>query len=310
MIKFFCRLLALFFLVGFAFITTQKLTSLLLSKENLRIKTKTGLLIAGDSHAQYGFKINQLKDAANIGASAEPYLYTYYKLRWMLDANPTIKKVVLTCGAHNINSSGDFKFINDPDYTNWGFMTYYMLLDKEGIKDIKLLNKGESAFKQFLKYDLYLRFKTNTIFSKLLLTDKFPKMFGFYKGGTRDEDNKSKALTEIKHHKHFFVNDSVMPTSLFAVKYLDKIAALCNQKGIELYLVSTPVYINYYNNIPAPLLKEFYEEMKKLEKKYLHVHYFDFYNYPFPDETYYRDLHHINPKGTPLFTKKINELIN
>lgn len=305
----FYKIAALLVFLGLFYELTSICTSWLLSEKNLKIhNADIKTIILGDSHAQYGLEDSVIRNSVNLANSDEPIPYTYYKLLTILNANPQIKNVVYSIGLHNLNSSMHNKFIADPNYTNFGLMTYYMLLDREGINDIKVMNAGENSIKQFLKYELYLKLKANTLFSAKLFSKNYPESFPFWRGAEPDEVG-TLTLKEIKKHKHFYVNDTLTKTSDIFLKYLNKIAALCNEKGVELYLVSTPAYPTYYKNVPPALLTDFYKQVQEVQSKYQYVHYFDLYNFKFPDDSYYRDLHHINHKGAVMLSVKVNELI-
>src|SRR5688572_25260441 len=61
------------------------------------------MLILGDSHVQNAVDDGQLPYSINLSQGLEMFMFSYAKLKVMLESHPHIKKVILGCSYHNLS---------------------------------------------------------------------------------------------------------------------------------------------------------------------------------------------------------------
>ena len=66
--------------------------------EPYRVDESVTTVITGDSHVQIAINDGSMGETRNIALFSEPYIYSYYKLKEILEHNHNIEKVILGFG--------------------------------------------------------------------------------------------------------------------------------------------------------------------------------------------------------------------
>jgi hypothetical protein len=270
-----------------------------LANKNLHLKPGTHILLLGDSHAETAFNDSIILHSQNIAFHAEHYLFTYFKLKKLLEANPTIDKVVLSFGPHNISQGADITIFSESRNSR-SFARYFMLLDSEGVDDT--YSPSQNWRTNYLKWKLGIPFQLKleakliykTIFSKPVSINDFPFNGEFY-ASSKHSFKKVNATIQA----HYYKNNILLKESDLAIKYLYKIINLTKAKGVKLYLVNTPLHELYTNNIPDYFRKAYKKETNRISKNYPNVVYIDLSQIEL-DENNFGDYHHVNYKGSKV----------
>ncbi|MDD3804198.1 MAG: hypothetical protein PHW02_07440 [bacterium] len=265
-------------------------------KENVRV------LIAGDSHTQTALNPGLMTNAASFTYSNENYFFTYYKLKWALEKNNTVKAVILGFSYHNLSREQE-RVIKDRTF----FLEHnFLLLDSCGRRIVK--EKSEDLFNYFrLKYEfgLPLNFYNNDLLMINFASNKKEyavKIWGGYKNMTTANltDEHKKKLAVEKNTKN-------LDSSLLMREYLEKISLMCEKRGITLYLVNTPMHDLYFERYTKKTIDDYLDIADSIKTADKAV-YLDFRSYLAEDSFFY-DGEHINESGAGIFSEMIDSIV-
>jgi hypothetical protein len=254
--------------------------------QSLPIK-KVQILIAGDSHTQYGINPSVIGDAQNISQSAEPYIITFWKLKKIFKSHkPNI--LILGFSPHNISEFNDFKFSKP----KWSYEMFKRSYTIEQFNDIN--NKIPIDYLTFYKVlwkQCCLLPKTNHI---------------YYIGNYVESYNSNISDWKSAIKRHYYFNDKELSVSETAVNYLDSIVILCKKENVSLILAGPPVSENYYKHIPQSIKKEYHLLYNKYKHFLTKINDTET-NYP---DSLFLDSDHLNSYGANRFSKEILNKIN
>jgi len=273
----------LFLIIAFGTIALTNFLIIFISKAPL---PQTNVLIAGDSHTQCSLNPKLFKSAVNISQSAEPYVITFWKLKYILDNNkPDV--LLLGFGHHNISAFNDIKFKNKI-WSSELFRRTYTIQKFRNLKQIEI------------DYFGYYKILFKNIF--LLPHRKHFNFIGHYSNST--DSNLADLKSAIE--RHYYNKKNELPVSEISIAYLDSIVQICNKNKINLVLINSPVHKVYYDNIPDIIKDRYNSEKKRLINMEIPV--FDYSNM-FYEDSLYLNADHINEKGAAKFTLTIIDLI-
>jgi len=280
-----------------------------LSNSNFVIDKKINILILGDSHSEAAFNDKIIPNSVNYAFSAEHYLFTYFKLKKIIEANPQINKVVLSFAAHNISKNIDDVIFLDTRNSR-SFARYFMLLNRESIWECKSNSqnwkinylKWKFSIPFQLKLELKLIYKV--LFFKKILVKDYPFIGKFYKSKHHVFSNLNNEILN-----HYFTNNSISKESDLNIKYLNKIVDFVRAKKIKLYLINTPQHKKYRERIPIFFKKEYKLLSNKLVNKDTSlIKIIDLSEININD-TCYGDYHHVNYYGATIVSNKIIDVV-
>jgi len=127
-----------------------------LQDKNLNLGVNINTLIVGDSHAETSFDDKVILNSRNIAFHAEHYLFTYFKVKRIIEANPQIEKVILSYGPHNLSQGADVTLFS-LGRNSRSFARYFMLLDQEGVDDT--YSPSQNWRVNYLKWKLNIPFQ-------------------------------------------------------------------------------------------------------------------------------------------------------
>ncbi len=263
-------------------------------------------LILGDSQAQFAFNPHYIQNSVNGAIVAEPFFYTFYKLKFIYQQNRHLKNIILSLSPHNLSEFNDEKLFNSEDLMHF-YDQYYMLLDESGKSVIR--NFNQPFVVSTIKYDLGVPleiYKNLQLWIKILLAKQQPGDYAFWGGyDTRNRsDIQMKRILWITG-RHYYNGDQVASASKVMLQYLEELASFCHQNQLQLWLVTPPLHKAYRERIPdsfVDLLNETTDNLTTLPG----VHYFDYSAMQIPD-AYFYDSDHLNTRGANAFSQIINE---
>jgi len=197
---------------------------------------KTGndisIVFAGDSHVECSVNDKLIENSINIAESGEAYLYSFAKIKALLDNNKAIDKIFLGFSFGDLAKEkedswlfGDISVIEKIKYYN------YLLTCDE--KSLIVRKNPVSYFKGLMKSVLNNVMILMKSYSKGD-SDKGMVNFGGYRHLVRD-----KLYQDIGQHSFA---DQPFEKSLIHEEYLLKISDLCRQRSVRLVLLNTPKY--------------------------------------------------------------------
>ncbi len=243
----------------------------------------TSILVAGDSHPQRAINPKLLRSASSITQSAEPYVLTYWKLKYFLK-RIEVDTLLLGYAHHNISEFNDIKLSHN--LWSWEmFKRTYLILNP---RDLVKFNFDYSDFIEiyFFKAGLYPK-KSKQIFQ------------GRYKNNDRNDlNNKDEGL-----ERHYYIDGELAKVSELSILYLNKILKLCEEYNIVPILLATPVHEYYFTNIPEHMKERFELEKTKFIEQNITV--YDLTTTYYPEEEY-MNMDHINIKGSKRIATWLN----
>jgi len=72
-----------------------------------KVREGVNVLFAGDSHAQYGLSDKLEERTQNISYRSEKFIWSYLKLKKILDQNKDLKKIYLSVSYHSFAKGND-----------------------------------------------------------------------------------------------------------------------------------------------------------------------------------------------------------
>lgn len=229
----------------------------------------SAVVFVGDSRMNY---LYQSPD--NYGATAEPIVYTYYKVKYMLSQRK-LDTVVLAVGYNS-------------------FASYY----DEHIKNISIMER----YYPYLPDSVQRKYLTKVQHPRVLydrtidLLRTGTVVVGAYNAPPRNwyfsKTDCNKRLKEQYEGK-------VLCTA--NLQYLDSMRMLCAAHGVQLILLHSPIHPYYEEHVPTTFIATY----KQTVAQYLVWNFAHTLNV---DTLFLGDGDHVTEKGAEIMTKKIDSL--
>ena len=246
-------------------------------------------VIIGDSHTMWSIDASNVDKVRNVSLNAEGYVYTYHKLKHLLDTEPNISHVYLGFGYHNLSGYYD-DFIFGSQFKNL-IHRYLGVMELNDFMRVLLNNPDDLlvVFKNILQRGIRSGLK-----QECTLYGSFP------------DDKKLAELNLDQMRKRiqeqFYENGEVISVSESNIKYLNKIIALILNKQIKLTILNTPLHHKYIESIPEKYVSLYHEFISRNQ-----LELYDFKDMALPDSYFLPDADHVNYNGALLTTEKFKE---
>lgn len=241
-------------------------------------------LIMGDSHTMWAISDADIDGLQNVSWNAESYIFTFAKLRYILNKEHNITEIFLGFSYHNLSSYYDHYI--------YGEKMEYILYRYIGV----------------LNYQEFIEISANSSFgfmlspkilygvSKSMLTNDCV-LFGI--GAYKPMKNTfNMEHLENRIQEQYYNKTEVIDTSEINIRYLKKIVDLCKEKNIKLTMLQTPMHKSYIKKVPKIYI-EYFDHFIKSNNLDL----FDFQNLELPDSCFLPDADHVNYYGLKLTTQ-------
>lgn len=278
-------------LIIIVILTSMGFNSYIGNKAVIKLDSNINNVVFGHSHAECAFNDSLISNFKNLAESGESYFYTYIKAKQVLEHNPQLKTVFIEYANVDVALEKD-KDIWSDKYINWRYPVYSALMDAE--EHFFLLSKNPKSIIETLP-------KT---FKKQLSKIKNNKYnFGESLGGYKHlEESKLDSLLKVganlkKSHPDYF------KASKENLLYLHKIISICKEKKLKIYLIRSPMFLDSYYVSNEELLQNI------LKDQFADIAFLDFKDFPLNNDEY-RDLNHINYRGSIKFSKWFNTFLN
>lgn len=259
------------------------------------VEPKT-MLVIGDSHSECAFNDSLVNGLVNFSQAGESYFYSYFKIKMVIDQNPNIKTLLIEISNNQVKKDTDRRIWGDK-YLPFKFPVYGAFMD---VKSIELLmDNNPEGFRS----SIFPLIKSNTkmIFKGL---DYKEEIGGYHYLTTTLKDS-------IAEYDAF--DDDLIPSKndrsasnnpeIFELEYLRKIMHYGESKGLQVFLVRSPLNEKYQGFENEKLFKD------KLESAFPEIELLDFAYFPLSNEQF-ADLSHLNYKGAKRFSLWFNKLID
>lgn len=271
---------------------------LMLSFFNKRLLThykndsRYNTLIMGDSHVQNAVDDRQMPYTINLSQGLENFIFSYAKLKIMLESHPYIKRVLLGCSYHNLSGR------------------YEEYIMEKG--EPSLLKKN--FFLLSLKEQYWLLWHNRTI--------TIPLLRGAIKTGFYNIASPANDYSFIGYHININVPRAVNTESIresvkkdyyagkdlkdfFSVNiyYLNKIIDLCRSKNIELFILNPPTHSTYKALVPT----QYKEKLRSLTDGRARL--LEFNDLQLADSCFLPDGRHLSGKGAAIVTANLKAML-
>lgn len=292
--KFIKRMLVFFLLTLIVLIGIIISTNVLINKDsNFSIDKKNEYIILGHSHPEGAFNDSLISNANNLARGGEHYFYTYLKAKKIIESNPQIKAVFLELTNNQI-SLDMTKWIEDTQKNLVNIPIYAPVMDSEDhffvIKQNPLgyFKSQEMVIKNNLNFLLYRK--------KNILAQR--DWGGFYANHRQKVDS----IIESNEKQKVKPNSMKIEVDTTNLPFIDKIASICKNKGIELFLIRSPQHPKY----------SFFGNEKQLQTiiktRYSKLNFLDFNRFNLSNDEF-ADLEHLNYKGAKKFSLFFDSLL-
>jgi hypothetical protein len=247
---------------------------------------ETEILISGDSHTRRALDPKRLGSAVNISQQAEPYVITYWKLRYLF-RNHRPKYLLLGFSQHNLSGFNDKKFSNAA-WSSEMFRRTYLIGNYLSLKNIDV------DYVELLM-----------VFMREMCL--FPHLGHYSFVGNYINSNHNNLSNPIQTiQRHFYFGGEKQGVSRLSLEYLDRIVSLCRKYRVIPILVGSPVHPKYYRVIPYDIKQYFSKIKEKYRQQNILV--LDYTDEVYDDDMFF-DPDHLNAKGARRFTDKIKKWI-
>lgn len=248
-----------------------------------KLKPGTTKIFIGDSHVQLAINDTLLKNSVNVATSSESYLFSYYKLKRLLEINPEINEVYLGYGYHNVSSYYD-DFTSGKNSSSVTPKYFHSLPVYEQAKLIFWsIDKIPNLVRTFLQIN----------YRYILKNEPWP-------GGHRNKFSATQAADssmDKRINSQFYSNDTAIGFSKINQQYLTKTIALCETHHVKLVLLNVPIHPYYKDKIPTKFIDQYNKISKSVEVITL-----DLSEMPLNENSYIPDGDHLSMEGAATFT--------
>ncbi len=252
---------------------------------NYEFNTAIKTLYIGDSHIQLAVNDSLLKKSKNVSTSSEPYIFSYYKLKNLLEANPSIQNVYLGVSYHNLSSYYD-GFINGKRSS---------AISPKYLHTIPFTDKIKLAYWNIDKTPNFLRGFFLISYKYLFKNEPFAGGYLNIFPNTTAADTSMQKRLKLQ----FYEEDKLAGFSIINQEYLNKIISLCEKKQVKLYLLNAPLHPYYRKRIPQKFIDKYNEVTHSSNAKTL-----NFSDLKLNESSFIPDGDHLSAKGATIFTSE------
>ncbi len=293
------KLVLRIFIYSLIFISLFVLTGffsgmLVRSKSKFKLdETCTGIIV-GNSHVACGLDDKFLHGYKNLGAINESYLYSYIKIREVLDANSQVKTVFLAFDNIQVSEGWTEKWLWDGGRMVNLLVAYQPYMTNQEIARFIYHNPKSTMKCQQLLLKRSI---------EIARTPSFNYLTSGYMGGNLPKygshtDSLLRVTPEV-----IPAPAEAQPVHELNFEYLQKIIEFCEERQVKLILIRTPVLKQFSGWITE-------NSLQKVLRERLHgVSFIDTQKFPLTKEDYF-DLDHLNTVGSEKLSKFLEDAIN
>ena len=268
-------------------------SNILINKDsNFSIDKNYAYIVLGHSHPEEAFNDSIIQKTKNFARGGEHYFYTYLKAKKIIESNPNVKVVFLELTNNQIST----------DMTKWIEDTQKNLVNIPNFAPVMTFEDHSFLIKQnpwsyFKSQEMVIKNNLNFLLyrKKNILNQR--DWGGFYANPRQKVDSIIKSNEKQKK-----LNSTKIVVDTTNLSFVDKIASICKNKGIKLFLIRSPQHPKY-------IYCENEEQLQKILKtRYSQLFYLDFENFYLLNDDY-ADLEHLNYKGAKKFSLFFDALL-
>ena len=261
----------------------------------LKVRNDVSVIFAGNSYVECAVNDRLIERTINIAQSGEAYLYSYAKIKAILEHNCQIRTVYIGFSFGDLLIEKEKSWVFSSEFITEKIQYYNYLLDRS--EKSLIIKSNPIAYLSGLTKSVNNNLQSFVISYFYKDFDRSIKNFGGYKHLVRDKLIQD---TELNLYKA-----QPVEKSLVQEEYLKMISELCRQHSVNLILFCTPKYKSYNANIDDNIRQIWLQVRNSLPLDSLA----DYSAFILPDNCY-GDLTHLNYKGAEVFSSYLNEKLN
>lgn len=260
----------------------------------LTLNPDTYLVFAGNSTVECSVDDRLIGHSINIAQAGEAYLYSYAKIKALLEANTHISFVVISYSYADLLIEKEQTWVMDEYFIVEKVRNYNYLLEKHERQF--LFKSNPSAYLNGVVKSVIRSIETT---AKSFATgghgNSIPD-FGGYKRLDRDK------LSQDPGQETGGVEP--VKQSRTQIRYLRMISELCQQYSVKLVLMNPPKHRSYIESLNPQIRQLWLDVRNSLPSDSL----LDLSGFMMPDSCY-GDLSHLNYRGARVFSEYLNEIL-
>jgi hypothetical protein len=270
--------------------------------KTLSFSSNIDTLILGDSHAESSLDPNLIPGSINAAHSGENLFYTFFKLKYLVERNPgVLHKVILGFSYHNITKKYQEESIVGGVRTSFAIGEYYHFIDSEGKK--RLSDSDSFMFYRF-KYDFgipLMLYEDLTTRKSLFSESAKPRGFGGFRVADESKLDENQIFRRVNS---FYLdnNSNYTGDSEIMIDSLEKIAVLCDENKIRLYLYNAPLNSAYRRLVPLAAYESYDKVLKSLKSRYPTITIIDM-SQELIEDKFFKDGDHLNKNGSKIASR-------
>lgn len=259
----------------------------------LKLKSNINIVFAGDSNIECAINDSLIPNSVNIAQGGEAYLYTYVKLKSLLEYNKQIRTVFLGFSFHTLNQSRENSWLFEDEFVIEKNRFYNYLLGSQE-KNL-IFRTSPKIYVQGIRDYTFANFISvaKSYYSANMIN------FGGYKFLVRDKLQENIELNRSKPDSVFHFEEGK-----YQIEYLIRISELCKENKIKLILLNAPKHItftesfNYNKSDYGVAVSSILENDSLLDLSSLYF-----------QDSCYGDVTHLNYKGARVFSELLSKKI-
>lgn len=252
------------------------------------------LVFAGNSTVECSVDDRLIDHSINIAQAGEAYLYSYAKIKALLEANTHIRNVFISYSYADLLFEKEETWVLGDYFMVEKVKNYHYLLDRQ--ERAFLVESNPAAYLNGVIKSVIVNLETAArSFGTAGLVNAIPS-FGGYKRLDRDKLSLDPGSETGKDEK--------VLQSVTQIMYLRMISELCQQYSVKLVLLNPPKHKSYIENLNPEIRQLWLDVRNSLPSDSL----LDLSGFMMPDSCF-GDLSHLNYKGARVFSEYLNEIL-
>ena len=291
--KFFKNLLFFCIPLLLLFIFASIFSRLIANKLGIyKINPSVTTLFLGHSQPECDLNDSLIATTKNLAQGGEAYIYTYQKVKKILETNSQIKTVVVSFSNNQTEDLMTKWSFGDENMENF-YPKYNFMMDRN---DISLFVKNNfSSFLSAQTKAIATNIKAIASRNKNKLDDRNWGGYLYLIRNKTDSLVKSHYADTLKKQKNNLI-------STVNIDYLSKIIAFCKQKNVKVVFIRLPMHKSLF------AIENETEFLKIKTSKFKDIPFLDFHNFEATNKEF-ADLEHLNHTGAKRFSLFFNSLI-
>lgn len=252
------------------------------------------LAFAGNSTVECSVDDRLIGHSINIAQAGEAYLYSYAKIKALLEENPQIRYVFISYSYADLLIEKEETWVLDGYFIVEKVRNYNYLLGRQ--ERAFLLKSNPASYLSGVIKSVVVNLET---VAKSFVKDgpgnSIP-VFGGYKRLDRDKLSADPGSGTGKDEK--------VLQSITQVRYLRMISELCHQHSVKLVMLNPPKHNSYNENLNPGIRQLWLDVRNSLPSDSL----LDLSGFLLPDSCF-GDLSHLNYKGARVFSHHLNDIL-